>query len=449
MEECSETGANEAVTLEATVRSVRGVRRVSVTVQYAAVRALRGLLAPTRGESTWPTGLLFGNVAGGAITIEHASTAPGSGKPIGIFRGQPGGWAALTEADRKKLGIAGVPGGLVLVVRTLTMRPWSATLLAADLEAGADPEILEFPFDEYVLRQGWLLDVAPVQEPVAPQPVARPLRRWAAGAAMLALAGAAVVSWQAQRAGKRAAEAPEPVRIERLGLQALRNGDDVEISWDRFSDAVRRAAVGTLIIRDGPVTRVVAMRPEELRVNRVLFHPLAGTDMQLRLEVVDASGVTQADTVQVAAPDTGEAQVAGVPAPELPKPSPMPEPRQRSTARPAYTAAARPPRIQPVRVELPANRGPIATRRSEPDITPKVRAEMRKAKGAVTVSVQVSINAAGNVDGAVVLSSTGEPSPSGPYIRLASLDAARRWKFRPAAERGRPVPSKTTLVFKF
>jgi len=61
----------------------------------------------------------------------------------------------------------------------------------------------------------------------------------------------------------------------------------------------------------------------------------------------------------------------------------------------------------------------------------------------------VRIDAAGTVQSAKVLSSTGEPSPSGPYIRLASLNAAREWKFRPATAAGKPAPSESKLVFSF
>jgi hypothetical protein len=53
------------------------------------------------------------------------------------------------------------------------------------------------------------------------------------------------------------------------------------------------------------------------------------------------------------------------------------------------------------------------------------------------------------VDTAKVVSSTGEPSPSRSYIRLASLNAARQWKFRPATAAGKPAPSESTLVFNF
>jgi hypothetical protein len=461
VEPASGGGAEDAVVLEAALPTARGVRHITVTVRYAAVRALRQYLAPPNdGEAAWPTGVLFGTAAGDAIVIEGAGT--GAGSPIGIFRAQPGGWASLTEADRKKLKSTGTERGLLLVVRTLSMRPWSATLFTADAGADVDPHVIEFPLDEYVLRQGWLLDAPALPPPALRAPVSRRAWRrdlWVAGAAVL-LGGAAAVSWQVQRAapGKRgAAEAPAVERVERrLGLQAVRNGDDFEISWNRLSSIVQRATMGTLTIRNGPMMRVVAMRPEELRVNRILFHPLVGSDVELQLEVVDPHGVAQTDTLDLLGPAVGRALL--VPEAEAPKPSPLADARQGTATRRANiagadrrTGAAHPEarRIQPVRAELPANRGPLATLRVEPEITPKVRAEMRQAKGAVTVSVQVSINADGNVDGAMVLSSTGEPSPSGPYIRLASLNAARQWKFRPATAGGSRVPSKSKLVFDF
>ncbi len=491
MEVASGTGAEDAVVLETTWRGVRGVRRLTVTVRYALVRALHDCLAPVEGAApAWQVGLLFGSATEDGIILEGTATSAEAGQPIGIFRAQSGGWATFTDADRKRLKKVGLERGLLLVVRTLAMRPWSATLFAAGGMPETEPPLIEFPLDEYVLRQGWQLD-APEPGPLTRPPVCRGGRGrwWAAGAALL-LAGAAAVSWQAQRTAKRAAEPAAGDRVERrLGLQASRSGEDFEISWNRLSDEVRRAAVGTLTIRNGSLLRVVALRPQELRENRILVHPLPGRDLELQLELVDGHGVTQTDTIELLAPAGGHAWME--PEVEEPKPSPLDGPPRsvavQSTtsaapvvpviaaanttsaaatapvattfpAAPATSAAAdrladalqpEPHPIQPVRAEVPASREAVAIRRVNPGITPKVRAEIQRASGAVKVTVQVSINAAGNVDGAVVLSSTGEPSPSGPYIRLASLDAARRWKFRPATEGGHPVPSKTTLVFDF
>jgi outer membrane biosynthesis protein TonB len=91
----------------------------------------------------------------------------------------------------------------------------------------------------------------------------------------------------------------------------------------------------------------------------------------------------------------------------------------------------------------------VAIRRATPDLSRDVQNEMRVAQGKVSVSVLASIDSAGTVQSVKVVSSTGEPSPSGPYIRLAALNAARQWKFRPATAGGKPVPSQTTLVFNF
>ncbi len=459
MEVASGTGAEDAVVLETVWRGARGVHRLSVTVRYALVRALHECLAPVEGAGpAWQVGVLFGSATEDGIILEGTTTAPGAGQPIGIFRAQPAGWAAFTDEDRKRLKSAGMERGLLLVVRTLAMRPWSATLFAAGGAPEADPPLIEFPLDEYVLRQGWQLD-APEPVSLVRPPVARGRGRgrWWASAAALLLAGAAAISWQAQRTGKPAAEPPAGDRVDRrLGLEASRSGEDFEISWDRLSDAVRRAAAGTLTIRNGPLLRVVALRPQELRENRILVHPLPGSDLELRLELVDGRGVAQTDTLELLAPAGGHAWMA--PEVEEPKPSPLDEPPPKVAVRPAAVTTAEhpaaavqpvPPRIQPVRAAVPASREAVALRRVNPEITPKVRAEMQQAAGAVKVVVQVSIDATGTVDGAVVLSSTGEPSPSGPYIRLASLDAARQWKFRPATEGGRPVPSKTTLAFDF
>ena len=451
--------ADDAAVLETTIPSGEGVRRITVKVRYEAVRALRECLTPpANAEPSWPTGLVYGSVTESVIAIDAAGVSGGTGRPIGIFRGQPGGWATLTDADRKKLKSAGIPGGLLLVVRTLSRRPWSATLFELG-RPDADGACIEFPLDEYVLRQGWMLD-APAP-PVARAAQARHsrLRGWEVAAVLLLLACGEVLYWRAHAAGAAKREIAETPAVERrLGLQTWRSGEDLEISWNRLSDAVRGATVGTLTIHDGPLTRVVAMRPEELRENRILFHPLAGADLELRLEVVDAHGMAQVDSVELlGSAIRNDLRVADA-EPTTPPPLPLETlprsvPRRRVEAarevRPVAPAHVEARRIEPVREELPASRGPLAVRRAKPEITAKVRQEMRQAKGRVTVSVQVSITAAGKVDGVVVLSSTGEPSPSGPYIRLASLDAARQWQFEPAIRGGSRVPSKTTVVFDF
>jgi TonB family protein len=92
---------------------------------------------------------------------------------------------------------------------------------------------------------------------------------------------------------------------------------------------------------------------------------------------------------------------------------------------------------------------PLPVRRASPLFTREVLDEMRRAQGKVTISVLASIDANGSVRSAKVVSATGEPSPSGSYLRQASLNAARQWKFRPATVEGKAIASELTLVFTF
>jgi Gram-negative bacterial TonB protein C-terminal len=451
----------ESIVLEAH----RGTHRIAVTVHYAAVRELRELLS---GPEAVASGLLLGRWSGEAVVLEHTTAAPSDADAIGIFRVQPGGWTALNPADRKKLRAVGLERGVVLVVRTLAQRPWSATLFAAEPDsAGTEAPLAELPWDEYLLRNGWLLDLAP---PAPPQP--RPARavkprrwgRWLVGTILLLLAGAAGAAayrwppalWNPQPAAEATADLlPAPATAPGLALRVVRQAQDLEVSWDRGSDLVRQANAATLTIRSGAATRVIEMQPDQLREGRVVFRPLAGVDTDVRLEVLDSGGKAEAESVQVLGFDTAPAvTLPALPAREAPQ-SPSPAGLDRKTAPQvnadredaAPRAAVRKPGA--LAPPVPVRNGALPLRRATPELTSDVIRELRAAKGKVTVSVLVSIDNAGKVEDAKVVASSGESSPSGPYIRLASLGAARQWRFRPATENGRSVPSQMTLLFTF
>ena len=429
--------AGDAVTLE----TQRGHRTIPVTLHFAAVRQIREALeAPTTDH----TGSLFGVFTAEAIAIQP----PGEGDtPIGLYRAQPGGWPALTEADLKKMRDPLPTGGILLVIRTLAQRPWSATLYTVDFfqPNASETPLVEFPFDEYLLRNGWLTELAP------PPPPARPIVHrsrfpisghiWiAAGVAALLLAFAAWW-WLPATPPDRTVDAPPAAPS--LGLKVARSADDLEFSWSRDSHSIRLAAAGTVTIRNGSVLRTINITPEQLREGRVVYHPISGVDVDMRLEVLTADGKREAESVQFLGFDTAPL----VPRPVHPSPRLPPPPRslpvhnagrvERNVVV-AHTAAPNGPRAEPV---------PI--RRANPDLSRDVQSEMRAAHGKVSVSVLASIDSAGTVQSVKVLSSTGEPSPSGPYIRLAALNAARQWRFRPATAGGRPIASQTTLVFNF
>jgi TonB family protein len=443
----------ESIVLE----TQRGTRKIPVTLHYAAVQELRELAA---SPDTEISGVLRGAWNGDGIVLEHVTAAASAPGAVGIFRVQPGGWPGLISADRKKLKAAGLERGMVLVLRTLAQRPWSATLFTVgpDTAEGEAP-LAEFPWDEYLLRNGWLVDLAP---PVPPQPsldlAAKPkrARRWmVAGAAVLLIAGVAAMAayrWlpamRSQPAAEPPSSPPPAAAPPALALKVVRLAQDLDVSWDRGSDPVRRATAGTLIIRSGPATRVIEMRPDELREGHVVFRPLAGVDADVRLELMEAAGRSAAESVRVLGFDTAPAVT--LPAPATPPPAGA---AQRTAPQPsavrgnAAAALRKPDAAEPAPTTGRSDAVPV--RRATPEMTNDVTREMRAAQGKVTVSVQVSIDAAGKVDNAKVVASSGEPRFSGPYIRLASLNAARQWRFRPATADGKAVPSRMTLLFTF
>ena len=437
----------------------RGTRKIPVTLYYSAVREVRDLATQPDGEIS---GLLRGRWDREGIVLENATTAASDPNAVGVFRLQAGGWTSLTLADRKKLNAAGLARGVVLVVRTLAQRPWSATLFTVEPDAdGGEAMLAEFPWDEYVLQNGWLVDLAPPdhqQARLASLGDSERSRRWVAAAALLAIAGAggaAAYRWLPSRWSRPAAEVPAgppPAASPALGLKVARQAQDLEVSWDRGSEPVRLAGTGTLTIRSGPSTRVIALRPDQLREGRVVFQPVAGVDTDLRLEVLETGGKSAAESAQVIGFDT-------VPAVALParpaarkaaikKSDNRKEAIQKSDNRKEKLPPAgvrRPNAIAPA----PGRNEAVPVRRTTPELTSEVVREMQAADGKVTVSVLMSIDHTGRVDDAKVVASTGEPTANGPYLRLAALSAARQWRFRPAIADGKPVPSQVTVLFTF
>jgi TonB family protein len=87
-----------------------------------------------------------------------------------------------------------------------------------------------------------------------------------------------------------------------------------------------------------------------------------------------------------------------------------------------------------------ATQGAVAER-----VLPDVSVSARNTiQGKIRVSVRVAVNPAGEVTGATLVS----PGPS-KYFANKALEAARRWKFKPADVNGRPVSSEWILRFQF
>jgi hypothetical protein len=278
-----------------------------------------------------------------------------------------------------------------------------------------------------------------------------------AGTGVVLLTGALLWRWMPANVLPVGGGAPERVAVDMpaaasaspLGLKVARTANDLELSWNRMSDAIRYASTGTLTIRNGAVLRTIDVTPEQLHEGRVVYHPISGVDVNVRMEVMTSDGRREAESVEFLGFDT----VPPTTPPETrPAPPSRSAPPQRSRPRPiplqnADRIEKSTPNVR--RAASGPQTEPVPIRRANPDLSRDVRSEMQAAKGKVSVSVLASIDSAGTVQSVKVVSSTGEPSPSGPYIRLAALNAARQWRFRPATAGGRAIPSQTTLVFNF
>jgi hypothetical protein len=308
-------------------------RPVPIWIEYAAMHDLHRDAALV-GESL---GLLLGSLSREAVCIRccemvrpEVPAAPGSRalhdalreslhtrveSPLpgvdhvaGFFRTQSGGRPEMVESDheiaRRYFRSA---GSLFLLIQTSGHRPWSAALF--ELDGGRSPKAptLEFFFDEYLLRNGYLSDLVPEQPqrrlPAAdlPRRSGNPRKgRTAVGALLLLLLlGGGGYKWYTAKDGREPA-IPAASASGPLGLKVTNGDKDFEISWDRQSPAVKQSSGGTLTIRDGGLTRTVLIPPAQLREGRIQYTPLFD-DLNFRLEI--AQGVrTVAESIQVLSP---------------------------------------------------------------------------------------------------------------------------------------------------
>lgn len=334
-------------------------------IEYAAIRELQRQLAG-EGESV---GLLLGSSSPDALSMRGcevlnvapaaladpkmlpaafsqsvkalAPTAADAPQLLGCFRTQVGGWPGMRESD---LGMARrtFPGSdsFFLLIRTTRHRPWLAALYSLDPKTttiSIEP-VLEFPFDEYLLRKGYLTDLIETPERVeVPQAPRKLNTRWmvTAGIVAVLLAGSAAAykfRW-IRFAGQEEGSEKNAGQPSALSLKVNRSGKDFEVSWDRLSPAVQQSSSATLTISDGAITRTVALGGPQLREGRILYTPLF-EELNFRLEVTTPSQGTAAESVQVlawsgkqpaellsaASPDP----LAGSPAPNVPTRSPLP-----------------------------------------------------------------------------------------------------------------------------
>lgn len=241
------------------------------------------------------------------INARRHSPFQGAERLAGFFRTQTAGWPEMLESDREiaKRYFRGSES-LFLLVQTPAHRPWSAALFELDGDGtpASKTPTREFPFDEYLLRNGYLTALVETSEPedlpAPPNPVRRNII--AALIVVILLAGSAAAykyKWYrtAPRADVAGSNAPTSGS---LSLKVNRSGNDFEVSWDRLSPTVQQASGGTLTISDGALTRAVSLSGPQLREGRILYTPLF-EELTFRLEVANPDLGAAAESVQVLA----------------------------------------------------------------------------------------------------------------------------------------------------
>jgi hypothetical protein len=200
----------------------------------------------------------------------------------------------------------------------------------------------EFPFSKAELLKPLLdaQDVEPVSEapempPQQQQPAQQPAhpraqpaaalpraahgpasqRRWKTAAATAAvLLGVGAMEYQILGVSRQTAAGDGSA-----ALKVERNGNYLQVSWDRNAPVVARSKEGTLLISDGPFRKEIKLEPAHLRAGTVAYAP-TGEDVNFRLELSDGRrSVTESLRVVTATPADGRGMQPAVTEPLMPR----------------------------------------------------------------------------------------------------------------------------------
>jgi len=307
---------------------------------------------------------------------------------------------------------------------------------------------------------------------------------------MIALGAIAYQGYQAFRSTGRASAASDG-----LSLRVERRGADLRVSWNQSSPALAKAQDAVLSIRDGEAQQqTLHLDLDQLRNGSVLYTP-ANSTVQFRLEVTAGDNSKLSETVlalTAAPPGT----VTTTTTPAVTKPAERPSP---AAANPApSTSASRdhkvftPPRPtsksgEPVRVvtvdppaqspgNAPQNGSAAPPVIPEPKVTAPPAAELpqgaqtsaratyvpprpiRRPQPVLSAVVANLVAAQVDVDVKVWIDETGRvvrtealPArrPVSSSLVAAARSAAMQWRFEPARQGNRAVPSDLILRFQY
>ena len=120
-------------------------------------------------------------------------------------------------------------------------------------------------------------------------------------------------------------------------------------------------------------------------------------------------------------------------------PSPQPQPSATQTPAPQTDASVEPPAPRTAGALAPG-REPVAVRRIQPDYPGDALRNNETGK----VVVRIDVDTDGTPSDVSIARSSRSRS-----LDRAALDAARKWRFRPAQQDGRPVEASVEVPFEF
>jgi TonB family protein len=223
-------------------------------------------------------------------------------KVIGFFHTQPTGFLEMSESDRRATQqCLSASGGLCLLLRTSTHRPWLGALYRWDANEPHKPSrgVDFFVLEEDILRNGYV-DLPDRREAELRQRRrARPWFRPAVGMLAFIVAFlAAVTSWPNLPGRTGPMNTAPSTEVRRLGLKVIRNADHFEVSWSPLAAAVQAARYGTLsILVDGHYQTATELDTNQLRSGHILYGPVSDDELNFRLQL--NGDVAQTESVQL------------------------------------------------------------------------------------------------------------------------------------------------------
>ena len=439
---------------------------IRIAIDLAGIAAVNQQIA-SAGEDASVWGLLYGSAQGEGVHIRSmgrlssggtdefarvlsANAQPREPTAVGYYVAGPRNAIKLESAEIELAQrYFKPPYSVVLCVQTgQEPVPKASFFFWEDGEFLGDFAFLQFPFDVESLQKEIARGPRKVETHSprdvmrSPAPTRIESRRAAAPAWMtrvlavcalfLVLAGLVVI-WSKSSGLLTRTRSSETASD--VGLRAERAGLDFRVTWDRRSEAVRKAGQGVLTIRDGASNRALILSPDDLKSSSILLQAQSDR-MQIRLSLVAPDRSERAESVLFLRAESA--------ANDRP---PLPQTGKVSGSRPPASAGAislSPPAsmaagnsASPAPVDLAA----IPITRADAGLIDTVRSYL---KSEANVLVRVKLDERGSVTRTQIVL----PPGLSPFVVAALERAAYRWKFKPAERNGRPVPSESAVVLR-